>query len=98
MAARFVPDPAGIAAMQATSAMVQAMTRRGERVVGYARLTGPYRTGNYSRCWRIYSGVRNGKAWCRVANVARYAAFLEYGTRFMKRQRILARSVAATRR
>lgn len=98
MGARYVPNRAGLKQMLASPKMVQAMHRKGERIVNYARFSGPYVTGNYSRSWRTWSGVRNGKAWCRVSNVAAYAYFLEHGTRHMKRQRILGRAVIAARR
>lgn len=98
MGARYVPNRAGLKQMLASPKMVQAMHRRGERIINYARFSGPYVTGNYYRKWRIWSGIRDGKAWCRVANVAAYAYFLEHGTKHMKRQRILARAVIAARR
>jgi hypothetical protein len=98
MAARFVPNPAGIRAMTAAPPMIAALDRKGKKMVNFAKLTGPYRTGNYSRSWRIYSGVRNGKAWCRVVNQAHYAAFLEFGTKHMRRQRVLGRAIIAARR
>ena len=97
MVTRFVPDHAGIRRMLARPEMVRALHRKGEKIVNYAKLTGPYRTGHYSRSWRIWSGVRNGVAWCRVMNVAFYAHFLEFGTKYMRRQRILGRAVQAAR-
>jgi hypothetical protein len=98
MRARYVPNEAGLRAMLATPAMVTAMQRKGDRIVNYAKLTGPYVTGAYYRGWRVFSGVRKGKAWCRVANIVDHAYFLEYGTKHMRRQRILGRSVIAARR
>ncbi len=45
----------------------------------------------------IIKGVRNGKAYARLINKAPYAIYLEFGTRYMRRQRILGRSLAALR-
>lgn len=97
MVTRFVAYEPGIRAMLAAPAMVAGMDRVGVRIVNAALLTGPYRTGNYSRKWRVYSGVRNGVAWCRVANIAPYAYFLEWGTKYMTRQRVLGRAVIVAR-
>lgn len=47
--------------------------------------------------FHITSGVRNGKAYGRLTNDTPYARFLEFGTRYMSRQRILGRSVHAIR-
>jgi len=96
--ATFVPNPAGIAAAMQSPQMVIALDRTGQRIVNAARLIGPYRTGRYQRSWRVYSGVRGDVAWCRVANTAPYAKYLEFGTRYMKRQRILGNAVRIARR
>ena len=45
----------------------------------------------------IIHGVRNGHAYARLINKAPYAIYLEFGTRYMRRQRILGRSLAAMR-
>jgi hypothetical protein len=45
----------------------------------------------------IIKGVKNGKAYAMLINKAPYAVYLEFGTRHMRRQRILGRSLAALR-
>lgn len=89
----FEQYPAGIEAMLRSPAMVQAMHRRAERGRNFARLISPYRTGRYVRSFRIVSGVYRGRAWSRLINIAPYAIYLEYGTRYMKAQRILGRAM-----
>jgi HK97 gp10 family phage protein len=96
--AGFTPNDAGIRALGSSPGMVRAMDRTAQRIVTYAKLTGPYDTGRYSRSWRITSGVRGGVAWARIVNVATYAGYLEFGTRHMKRQRILGKALSAARR
>jgi hypothetical protein len=98
MVTRFVPNEPGIRAMLAGPQMVAALDRTGQRIVNAAHLIGPYRTGDYYRSWRVYSGVRNGVAWCRVANVIFYAYYLEWGTKYMRRQRVLGKAVQLARR
>jgi hypothetical protein len=98
MMAAFTPNPAELKKLCASPGMITTLDRYAQRIVNYAELTGPYVTGNYSRSWRIYSGTRNGIAWCRIENVAHYSGFLEFGTRHMKRQRILGRAISASRR
>jgi hypothetical protein len=43
----------------------------------------------------IVSGVRNGVAYSRLINVTPYARYLEFGTRYMRRRRILGRAMDA---
>lgn len=47
--------------------------------------------------FRVIVGVRNGKAYARVIALAPYSVYLEFGTRYMRRQRILGRAAAALR-
>jgi hypothetical protein len=47
--------------------------------------------------FRVVIGVRNGRAYARLINETPYAYYLEFGTRYMRRRRILARSIAAIR-
>lgn len=89
----FRENPAGIAAMARSPAMQAAMHRRTTRGRNFALLISPYRTGRYSRSFRIITGIHRGKAWSRLINIAPYAIYLEYGTRYMKRQRILGRAL-----
>jgi len=96
--ANFTSNPAGLQKLLRSAGMVQAMHRRASRIANFAKLISPVVTGQYVSSWRIYSGIRNGKAWARVENIAPYAKFLEHGTRHMKRQRILGRAVSAARR
>ena len=98
MSATYTPNPAGLRALAGSPGMVQALDRQAQRIATYARLTSPVRTGQYVRSWRVYSGTRNGVAWARVVNVAPYAGYLEFGTRYMHRQRILGRALSACSR
>lgn len=45
--------------------------------------------------FHVERGVRNGVAYARLVNKAPHAGFLEFGTRYMKRQRILGRAMDA---
>lgn len=47
--------------------------------------------------FRVVVGVRNGRAYARLINVTPYAIYLEFGTRYMRRRRILGRAIAAVR-
>jgi hypothetical protein len=95
MPARFEADHAGLRAMLGTPEMVAALHSFADVIEERAVQISPIRTGRYVNSWRVTSGVRNGVAWSRVANIAPYAGFLETGTRYMKRQRILGRAVDA---
>lgn len=94
MASRCIPDPAGIAQMLADPRMVMAMHHIAVRIGDRAVLISPVRTGLYKASWRVQSGLRDGKAWARVSNPVHYAVYLEWGTRYMRAQRILHRAVA----
>lgn len=48
--------------------------------------------------FHIESGIRRGKAYARLVNTTPYAVYLEFGTRYMRRQRILGRAADALKR
>lgn len=110
MATRFEPNHAGIAAMGRSKDMQAAMRLLAEKVRIRAEQIAPVRTGHYAfdlpnpkapdddGGFHVSSGVRAGKAFGRVAATAFYSRFLEFGTRYMKKQRILGRSLDALRR
>lgn len=95
---------AGIAAMLAAPWMVEAMRVRAARGMRRAIELSPVVTGRYKASWRLYSGLRNGRAWARYDNVARsdrgapYPIWVEWGnSRGAPRQRIAGRSMDAMR-
>jgi hypothetical protein len=71
----------GVQRMLSAPFMVQEMDRRVKRGRRFGVFTSPYRTGHYSRSWQTIAGVRGGVAFGRLTNTARYAWFLEAGTR-----------------
>jgi HK97 gp10 family phage protein len=79
--------------------MIEAMRVRAARVKARAQDLSPVKTGRYRRSWHYRSGLnRHGYASATVYNTAPYAAFLEFGTRYMQARRVLARAVEAIRR
>jgi len=99
--------PGGIQAMLRSPKMINEMRKRARRVKSRAIRISPVRKtdlhrlpapGHYKRSWHYRTGVRNGRAWARVYNTAHYAAYLEFGTRYMKAQRVLSRATNAIRR
>jgi hypothetical protein len=90
--------PGGIEAMLRSPQMVEAMRVRAARVTARAQQISPVRTGLYRRSWHYRAGIRRGKAWARVYNTVPHAAYLEFGTRYMARRRVLARAMDAIRR
>lgn len=96
--ASFTEHPQGIAAMLRSDDMQAAMRRKAERGKTYAEAIAPVRTGRYRANFRVWVGVRAGLAWARLYNPTPYARFLEWGTRYMRRQRILGRAMDAIRK
>lgn len=45
--------------------------------------------------FRVLTGVRGGRAYARLINITSYAVYLEFGTRYMRRRRILGRAADA---
>lgn len=104
MATRFEPNRAGIAAFGRSQGMQQAMGRLAEKVKARAERISPVRSGQYKAGWRTASGVRNGRAFGRIYNIARdpktgypYPRAVEFGTERMKKQRVLGRALDALR-
>lgn len=93
--ARFTENPAGIAAMLRSQDMQTAMRVKAERGQAYAESISPVRTGRYKAAFRVVVGVRLGVAWARLVNTTPYARFLEFGTKYMRRLRILGRAMDA---
>ncbi len=113
--ARFEENRAGIEAMLASPAMVEAMRHKAELVRIEAERIAPVRTGNYAfatpnqrgnhdGAFHVSAGVDNGRAYGRVSNSATsrggavYSVFLEFGTKHMRKQRILGRALDALNR
>jgi HK97 gp10 family phage protein len=79
--------------------MIEAMRVRAARVKERAQDLSPVRTGRYRRSWHYRAGLNSkGYASATVFNTAPYAAYLEFGTRYMHARRVLARAVAEVRR
>lgn len=97
MAARFEPNKAGIARLLQSEDVRAALIGRARAAQAYAVAIAPVRTGHYRASFRVTSGVRRGRTYARLINTAHYAIFLEYGTRYMRAQRILRRSIDAMR-
>jgi HK97 gp10 family phage protein len=96
--ARFVADREGIARMARSEDMQRALKIRADRAADFARQIAPVRTGRYRASFRTSAGVGpNGRAYARLENTVHYSVYLEFGTRYMKRQRILGRSIDAMR-
>lgn len=109
MASRFTEYPQGLAAVLAGEPMQRHLHHRMELAEIYAEAIAPVVTGRYAGFTEsearphnrghggfvVVSGVRNGRAYARLINITPYAVFLEFGTRYMRRQRILGRSLDA---
>jgi hypothetical protein len=102
--ARFTEYPQGLAIALAAPAMQRALELKMAKAYARAIAIAPVRTGLYRSRFRVVSGVRNGKAYARLLNDARdprtgypYCLALEFGTKYMKRQRILGRAADALR-
>ena len=96
--ARFRADHAGIERFLRSEELQRALEKFAERGKDYAEQIAPVRTGRYRDSFRVRTGVgQRGLAYARLENTAPYAIYLEYGTRYMARQRILGRSIDAMR-
>jgi hypothetical protein len=71
---------------------------RGDEVAR-RKATGPFRRlpEGEQGGFVVVSGVRNGRAYARLIALAPYSIYLEWGTRYMRRQRILGRAADALR-
>lgn len=111
MASRLIAYPQGLAAALAAPPMVEAMHNRMRPAMLLAERLSPVRTGRYKGVttaaerpgnpgaggFVLVSGVRGGVAYARLLNITPYAVYLEFGTRYMRRQRILGRAMSALR-
>lgn len=91
--------PGGVQTMLRAPYMVEAMRVRAARVKTRAQDLSPVKTGRYRRSWHYRAGIgRKGYATATVYNTAPYAAYLEFGTRYMHARRVLSRAIDAIRR
>jgi HK97 gp10 family phage protein len=90
--------PGGVQAMLRAPFMIEAMRVRSARVKQRAQDLSPVRTGHYRASWHYRTGIKDGKATGTVYNTAYYSAYLEFGTRYMRARRVLARALDAIRR
>lgn len=110
---RYVENPAGLRAMLQSPAMIEAMRHKAELVRIRAEQIAPVRTGAYAfghpgkpgvtgGGFKVTAGVREGRAYGRVSNDVTnrgftYSLALEFGTRYMRKQRVLGRALDALR-
>ena len=106
MASRLVEYQSGLDAALSGPDMQHALYLKMKRAEAYAKFISPYRTGRYVRSFRVIVGVRGNppRAFARLLNHATdpvsgypYSLALEFGTRYMRRQRILGRAADALR-
>ena len=95
MGAEFTEDHAGMAELARAAFLAAELERRGERIRARAEELSPVRTGRYRRSWRLTVTIRDGTIHAQVSNDTPYAPYLEYGTRYMRRQRVLGRAIDA---
>jgi HK97 gp10 family phage protein len=96
--AKFTPNEAGIQQMLRAPFMVDDMRRRGENVKARVEATAPVDTGYHRDHIRLTYGVRAGMAFAQVTATARYAFWLEFGTKFMKAFKTLRRALSVAKR
>jgi hypothetical protein len=103
---RLIEYESGLQAALAGPDMQQALYLKMRRAEAYAKFISPYRTGRYARSFVIIVGVRGNppRAYARLMNTATdpisgypYSLAIEFGTRYMRRQRILGRAADALR-
>lgn len=80
--------------------MRRAMVARAEAVAATAEAMAPVETGTYKSSFRVTSGITSAyavgpRAYARVTNTAPHAFFVEYGSRRVKKYRILGKSLHA---
>lgn len=109
VASRFVPNQRGIRQLGRSQQMQAAMGHIAEIVRINAERIAPVRTGHYAfdrpnprapesaGAFHVSSGVARGVAYGRVTNSTVYARYLEFGTRYMGKQRVLGRALDAVR-
>ncbi len=110
MPVRSVEYPGGVETLLRSPKMIAQMRVRARKIktraiaispVGkrsYVDAHGNQHPGHYKASWHYRSGLKDGKAWARVYNTAHYSAFLEWGTRYMRRHKVLARAVDSVRK
>lgn len=95
----YVENRAGIEQMLRSRFVELALRRVGAAIKDRAERISPVDTGHYRSSWYLESiRTGDGRPFVRVGNRADYARYLEYGTRYMKRQRILGRALDAVER
>lgn len=96
---RWQENRAGIAALLRSPAVAKALQARAETAKSRAEQIAPVDTGRYKASFYTQSGTRPEGAYARLGNNVRspqgapYGIYLEFGTRYMRRQRILGRVI-----
>lgn len=90
----FRRDSDAIRIILAQPGVIAALVERGAQPIKKAAEDlSPVVTGQYRSGWLILAGAKDGRPAARVVNTVEHAYFLEHGTRYMARQRILGRAV-----
>lgn len=100
MATEYRENRLGIEEMLRAPFMVEAMRAIAEKGKTRAEALTPVDTGRMKASWRVWAGVRGGRAVAQVYNTAtnpatgyHYPAGLEFGTRYIAKRRILGRAI-----
>lgn len=93
MTAKFRPNQAFTKRLPQHEMVVNQLTDIAKVILGIAVANSPVRTGYYASRWQFVVIHEALRAVIRIFNDAEYAKYLEYGTRYMRAQRVLGRSV-----
>lgn len=94
---RIRTDPAAVKALESSRDTENALRVKAEQAMAYAVTIAPVDTGRYKASFHVTTGRRGDRVYARVSNDTPYAVYLEFGTRHMRAQRILQRSIDALR-
>jgi len=102
---RYEHHEAGWEQALGSAAMLRAIHRKGEKVQTRAEQIANRDTGRYAgdidvpqpAGFYTHTFLRSGRAVSRVQNDVPYSRWLEFGTRYMRRYRILGRALDAAK-
>lgn len=95
--AEYKPNWAELEKLTRSPAAEAALVQKMLPVKARAELLTPVRTGQTKASYRIRSGVRDGRAYARLVNLVPWFRFLEFGTKYIRKMRILGRALDAAR-
>ena len=93
----YKPNRAGLQEMLRSQGVRLALLAKARKVKFRAEAIAPVQTGRYRASFTLEWGEQDGRVFARVLNRTPYARFLEFGTRYMRKQRILGRALDAAR-